>query len=115
MLVITELRSLAWRRNAASVRLRRSSQTASGSPRIRITTSAIRKMPRARVSTGLILAIGHLPAGTEFDLTAGFAWQPRTRTHKCGGFEVPFILAARSSKELQIQNRTRVIYLLVSL
>src|SRR6516162_4119376 len=85
MLVMTELRSLACRRNAASVRLRRSSQTASGNPRIRITTRAIRKMPRARVSTGLILAIAHLPAGIEFELTAGFVWQPRTRTCSLSG------------------------------
>ena len=39
--VISELKSLAWRRSASSVSFRRSNQTASGSPNSKITTSSI--------------------------------------------------------------------------
>src|SRR5215831_15977341 len=63
MLVTAELRSRAWRSNVVSVRLRRSSHTAAGSPTSSTTTSRVNRSPRDSVITERKLSIVY-PFGT---------------------------------------------------
>src|SRR6516162_7399825 len=59
MLVTTELRSRAWRSNAASVRLRRSNHTATGRPTSSTPTSRTNRSPRDDVIVERKVSIGY--------------------------------------------------------
>src|SRR5262244_296729 len=63
MLVTTELRSRAWRSNAASVRLRRSNHTATGRPTRSTPTSRTNRSPRDDV-----IAEGEFSIGCPFEM-----------------------------------------------
>src|SRR5262252_3202129 len=63
MLVTTELRSRAWRSNAASVRLRRSNHTATGRPTSSTPTSRTNRSPRDDV-----IAEGEFSIGCPFEM-----------------------------------------------
>src|ERR1700720_2905055 len=85
MPVITEFRSLAWRRSELSLRLRRSSQTASGSASSRMGTRKLRSAPRD-------LALGGSLAFMDDILWQAFrvyAWRARVKARAR-----PFVLAS---------------------
>src|SRR6516162_10967190 len=70
MLVTTELRSRAWRSNAASVRLRRSNHTATGRPTSSTPTSRTNRSPRDDVIVERKVSIGYpFGIGRSYPLT----------------------------------------------
>src|SRR6516162_1249320 len=87
MLVTTELRSRAWRSNAASVRLRRSNHTATGRPTSSTPTSRTNRSPRDDVIVERKVSIGYpFGIGRSYPLMDVRYSSNRTPTGPCDRF-----------------------------